>query len=105
MRSSTLVIPQPADALCAIATHMSALPLGVLTEARRAEIVRNLLYPMLLSIEALQLVADAGPDETAVLMRFLGSVHAQWDYTKRGDDLQRLLARLQARRPPGHSTT
>jgi hypothetical protein len=63
MRISTLVIPQRTDALTTIATHMSALPLGVLTEARRAEIVRNLLYPMLLQIEALQLVANAGPDE------------------------------------------
>ena len=58
MRLSTLVIPHRTDALVTIATRMSALPLGVLTEARRAEIARNLIFPMLLLIDALQLVAS-----------------------------------------------
>lgn len=105
MRISTLVIPQRTDALTTIATHMSALPLGVLTEARRVEIVRNLLYPMLLQIEALQLVANAGPDEEAVLMQFIGSVHAQSELTKRNEDFQRLLSKIQACRPSGHPST
>jgi hypothetical protein len=96
MRISRLFIPQRADALTTIAAHMSALPLGVLTEERRAEIVRNLLYPMLLQIEALQLVADAGPDEEAVLMRFIGSVHAQSELSKRDEHLQRLLLKLKS---------
>lgn len=100
MRISTLVIPQSDDALTTIATHMSALPLGVLTEARRAEIVRNLLYPMLLQLEALQLVVNAGPDEEAVLMQFIGSVHAQSELMRRNGDCRRLLSRMQAGRPP-----
>jgi hypothetical protein len=103
MRISSLAIPQPTDVLTTIATHMSAIPLGVLTEARRAEIARNLFGPMFLLVEALQLAAKAGPDEEAVLMHFIASLHAQSELAKRGDDLQRLLARLQARRAPDDS--
>jgi len=76
MRTSTLVFPKPSDTLTTIATHMSALPL-VLTETRRAEVVRNLFWPTLMLIEAFQLVTEAGPDEEAVLMQFIGTVHAQ----------------------------
>lgn len=105
MRISTLVIPKQADALTTIATHMSVLPLGVLTEARRAEIVRNLLYPMLLQIEALQLVANAGPDEEAVLMQFIGCLHAQSELRRRGEESQRLLSKMHARCSPGHPSS
>lgn len=100
MRHSKLLIPHRTDALVMIATHMSALPLGVLSEARRAEIARNLICPMLLLIDALQLVANAGPDEEAVLMQFIGAVHAQSELAKRSEDFQRLLTKLRARRPP-----
>lgn len=101
MRLSKLVIPQRSDALTAIATHMSALPLGVLTETRRAEIVRNLFDPMLMLIEALQLVTDAGPEEEAVVMHFIGAVHAQSELTKRNQYFTHLIDKLQAHRPEG----
>lgn len=100
MRISTLVFPKPCDTLITIATHMSALPL-VLTETRRAEVVRNLLRPTLMLIEALQLVTEAGPDEEAVLMQFIGTVHAQSELSKRNKHFQRLLEKLQAHRLPG----
>lgn len=105
MRISRLVIPQRTDALIAIATHMSALPMGVLTEARRAEIVRNLFDPMLLLIEALQLVSQSGAEEEAVVMHFLGALHAQSESTKRNQYVQQLLGKLQAYRPPGHAAS
>lgn len=100
MRISALAFPQPADTLTTIATHMCALPL-VLTETRRAEVVRNLFQPMLLLIEALQLVAKAGPDEEAVLMQFIGAVHAQSELSKRNEQFQNLLDKLQVYRPAG----
>jgi hypothetical protein len=43
----------------------------------------SLPIPILLQIEALQLVTNAGPDEEGVLMQFIGSVHAQSELTKR----------------------
>ena len=103
MRISTMAIPQRTNALVTIAAHMSAPPLGVLTEARRAEIVRNLLYPMLSLIDVLQSVVDAGPDEEAVFMHFIESVYVQSELAERDHDFQRLLAKLQARRSPGNS--
>jgi hypothetical protein len=101
MRISRLVIPQRTDALIVIATHMSALPIGVLTESRRAEIVRNLFDPMLLLIDALQSVSEAGPEEEAVVMHFIGSVHAQSELTKRNHYLDQLLGKLQGGRLTG----
>jgi len=101
MRISTLAIPQRTDALVTIAAHMSALPLGILTEARRAEIVRNLLYPMLSLIDVLRSVVDVGPDEEAVLMHFIGSVYVRSELAERDASFRRLLAKLQARRSPG----
>lgn len=101
MRISRLVIPQRTDALIVIATHMSVLPLGVLHDARRAQIVRNLLAPMLMLIEALQLVASAGPDEETALMHFIGSVYAQSELTKRNQHLDQLLGKLQVHQRQG----
>ncbi len=95
MNHSALPVPQPIDALAAIATHMAALPLGVLTEDRRCQIVRNVFGPVVLLIEAIQLAAAAGPDEEAVLMQFIGSLHAQSELMKRDQHFQNLLEKLQ----------
>lgn len=96
MNISTLPVPQPVDALAAIATHMAALSLGMLTEDRRSQIVRNVFGPVVLLIEAVQLAAAAGPDEEAVLMQFIGSLHAQSELMKRDQHFQKLLEKLQS---------
>lgn len=96
MNYSALPVPQPIDALAAIATHMAALPFGALTEDRRCQIVRNVFGPMVLLIEAIQLAAAAGSDEEAVLMHFIGSLHAQSELMKRDLHFQNLLERLQS---------
>lgn len=96
MNYSALPVRQPIDALAAIATHMAALPLGVLTEDRRCQIVHNVFGPVVLLIEAIQLAAAAGPDEEAVLMQFIGSLHAQSELMKRDLHFQKLLAKLQS---------
>lgn len=95
MNHSPLPVPQPVDALAAIATHMAPLPLGVLTEDRRCQIVRNVFGPVVLLIEAVQLAAAAGPDEEAVLMQFIGSLRAQTELMKRDQNFQILLEKLQ----------
>lgn len=98
MRISSLGIPEPADTLTVIATHLSALPL-VMTETKRAEVVRNLFQPMLLIIEALQLATKAGPNEEAVVMRFIGAMHAQSELSKRNEHFLNLLDKLRMHRP------
>lgn len=74
---------------------MAALPLGVLTEDRRCQIVRNVFGPVVLLIEAVQLAAAAaGPDEEAVLMQFIGSLHAEAELMKRDQNFQILLEKI-----------
>lgn len=103
MSHSISALPQPADALAVIAANMSVLPLGMLDEGRRRQIVRNVFSPVVLLIEALQLAAAAGPTEKAILMQFIGSIHAQSQLSKRDERFQGLLEKLQAWRESGHS--
>lgn len=103
MSHSISALPQPADALAVIATNMSVLPLDLLDEARRRQIVRNVMSPVVLVIQALQLAAAAGPTEKAIMMQFIGSIHAQSQLSKRDERFQGLLEKLQMCRESGHS--
>ncbi len=102
MSYSTSDIPQPADALAVIDTNMRVLPLDMLDEGRRRQIVRNVFSPVVLLIEALQLAAAAGPTEKAILMQFIGSLYAQSQLAKRDERFQGLLEKLQGVRETGH---
>jgi hypothetical protein len=91
---TTLTVPSPVDALAQIAKHMAALPLDAMTEARRAQIVRNCLGPVVLLIEAVEVAAAAGPDEEAVLMQFIRALYAQSEQAKREKYFSGLMAKL-----------
>jgi hypothetical protein len=103
MSNLTSTLPQPADAFAVISANMGVLPLEILDDARRRQIVRNVFSPVVLLIEALQLAAAAGPTEKAVLMQVIGSIHAQSQLSKRDERFQSLLEKLQAHRESGQS--
>jgi hypothetical protein len=95
---TTLTVPSPVEALARIAQHMEALPLDAMTEARRAQIVSNCLGPVVLLIEAVELVTAAGPNEEAVLMQFIRALYAQSEAAKREKYFSGLMERLLAHR-------
>jgi hypothetical protein len=101
MNVPILPVPQPADALAKISELMNRLPFGDLSEARRAEITRNALGPVILLIEAVQLAAAAGQDEESVFIQFVRSIYAQAEIAKREQHLALLFEKLQACRPGG----
>lgn len=94
-----LTVPQPADALAKIAEVINKLPLGDLSETRRAEIMRGAFEPVVLLIEAVQLAAAAGPDEEQVLISFIRSIYAQAELAKREQYFSHLIEGLNSLRP------
>ena len=98
---TTLTVPNPAEAQAAIADYLTVLPLGPASDARREQIIKNCLGPIVLLIEAVQLAGAAGPEEEAVLIQFIRALYAQSEHVKREFYFANLMAKLSAhRRPP-----
>lgn len=91
---STLIVPSPADAQAAIMDHLNTLHLGPVTDARRKQIINNCLGPIVLLIEAVQLASAAGPEEEAVFIDFIRTLHAQSELVRREYYFSNLLAKL-----------
>ncbi|MDB5815713.1 MAG: hypothetical protein JWN23_2830 [Rhodocyclales bacterium] len=95
---TTLTVPDPADAQARISYYLAALPLGVVSDARRAQIMNNCLGPIVLLIEAVQLAGAAGPDEEMVLIQFIRALYAQAETVKRDKYFNDLMEKLSAHR-------
>lgn len=95
-----LTLPNPAEAQEAIMDYLTVLPLGPVSDARREQITKNCVGPIVLLIEAVQLVGAAGPEEETVLIQFIRALYAQSEHVKREFYFANLMAKLSAHRPP-----
>lgn len=93
---TTLHVPDPANATSLICDCVDTLPLGLVTDERRQQLISNCHGPFVLLIEAVLLAGAAGPDEEAVLIQGIRRLFAQADMAKREVYLSNLLAKLAA---------
>ena len=91
---TTLTVPNPAEAQGAITDYLTMLPLGPVSDARRKQIIKNCLGPVVLLIEAVEVAVAAGPDEEAVLMQFICALYAQSEQVKREKYFSGLMTKL-----------
>lgn len=93
---NTLVLQDVEHAKEEIAGHLAALPCAAaaLSMARREQIIANCTRPVCLLVEAATLVAQAGPEEEAVLMHIVHVWSAHYDAEQRKSGFNELLQKL-----------
>lgn len=96
---TTLTVPKLADAKAKISDYLAGLPLGLVSELRRAEILENCVVPIVLLIEAVQMAGAAGLEEEEVMIRFIRALYVQSETAKRERYFSGLMKRLGAQRP------
>ena len=95
---TTLHVPPLAQVEQMIGECLKTLPCGLMTEARREEIIATCVGPVMLLIEAVRLAGATDPDTEAVLILLISRLNAQAEEARRVALFDNLITKLNQHR-------
>jgi hypothetical protein len=95
-------LPNESSARSDLVKYLESIGSQALDGQGRLNVERNVLAPLIMLVESIQLARSSGPIEEELFFHFIRDLTAQWDHSKRTEGIGRLiegLERLRARQP------
>jgi hypothetical protein len=91
--------PSATSAKSDLVKYLESVGSSGLDAQGRVDVERNVLGPLILLVESIQLARATGPIEEELFFHFVRDLSAQWDHTRRAKGIERLISGLQRLHP------